>query len=479
MNNENNILVLLSDAERRRDIKTLLDFLGETAIVVSPGVWQNELLEAGIQPADVLMVFLDGQDPDMHRQLKAVTEWADGLPVIQLGEAELKGLPEETARRVIGRLSWPPNYTKLVDSLYRAQVYRAQYARQSDRGLQRGVQLFRSLVGTSRAVQNVRLLMGQVANKDVSVLILGESGTGKEVVARNLHYHSERRDRPFVPVNCGAIPSELLESELFGHEKGAFTGAISARVGRFELAEGGTLFLDEIGELPLTLQAKMLRALQSGEIQRVGSDKPKYVNVRILAATNRNLDEEIAAGRFRRDLYHRLSVFPVEVPPLRARHGDIPMLAGYFIEKMRVKVGLKSLCISPAALEQLQHYAWPGNVRELEHVISRASLRAKAHLQGGIAIIEPQYCDISSGYPEAVSLPPAPAAVPASVPLPGDPHALSLSDDIVMNDALTIFQRDLIAERLASFNQNWSQAAKSLGMDRGNLHRMAKRLGLK
>lgn len=330
------------------------------------------------------------------------------------------------------------------------------------------------LIGKSAEMQYLNKELELVAASDLSVLIGGETGVGKELVARTIHLLSSRVDQPLVHINCAALPESLAESELFGHSKGSFTGATSDRDGKFELADGGTLFLDEIGELPPLLQAKMLRVLQNGEVQRVGSDKTRHVDVRILAATNRDLKEDVENGHFRRDLYHRLSVFPVEVPPLRHRHGDIPLLAGYFAEKMRLKLGLKSLRIAPDALNQMGAYSWPGNVRELEHVISRASLRARSEHQRGIATIESRHCDlIDGGQVQSVTLGPTRDIEPDASPEPEYPA------DTVMNDALADFQRNLISERLAANNQNWSQAAKSLGMDRGNLHRMAKRLGLK
>lgn len=330
------------------------------------------------------------------------------------------------------------------------------------------------LIGKSEEIRHLNKELELVAVSDLSVLITGETGVGKELVARTIHLLSSRADQPLVYINCAALPESIAESELFGHTKGSFTGATSDRGGKFELADGGTLFLDEIGELSPLLQAKMLRVLQSGEVQRVGSDKTKYVDVRILAATNRNLKEEVEDGSFRRDLYHRLSVFPVEVPPLRYRYGDIPLLAGFFAERMRLKLGLKSLCIAPEVLRQMESYSWPGNVRELEHVISRASLRARSEQEEGMATIKSRHCDLIGGDQElAATVPPERIVETHAFPEP------KMSARIAMNDALADFQRQLISERLAANNQNWSQAAKSLGMDRGNLHRMAKRLGLK
>ena len=278
--------------------------------------------------------------------------------------------PTSLPLSVIGRVEMPAHYTQLTSALHQAEVYRET---QADGAHQRPVDLFRSLVGTSRAVQMVRKMIQQVANSEANVLILGESGTGKEVVARNLHYYSNRRDKAFVPVNCGAIPGDLLESELFGHEKGAFTGAISARQGRFELAEKGTLFLDEIGDMSLNMQVKLLRVLQERTFERVGSNKSIEADVRIIAATHRNLEEAITEGKFREDLFYRLNVFPIEMPPLRDRVEDIPLLVNELIRRIEhEKRG--SVRLTQGAILALCQYNWPGNVRELANLVERLAI---------------------------------------------------------------------------------------------------------
>ncbi|UUO07206.1 sigma 54-interacting transcriptional regulator [Blastopirellula sp. J2-11] len=236
----------------------------------------------------------------------------------------------------------------------------------------KGSGAFGELIGQSPALEAVSRQIDLVAPTDATVLILGESGTGKELVAREIHRRSKRADRPLIKVNCAAIPRELYESEFFGHAKGSFTGALRDRVGRFELAEGGTLFLDEVGEIPLELQAKLLRVLQEGELERVGEEQTRHVNVRLIAATNRDLRAEAEAARFRQDLYYRLSVFPVEVPALRRRKEDIPLLADHFLELAARRVGRSKSSLTLAAAQRLQQYDWPGNVRELQHVIERA-----------------------------------------------------------------------------------------------------------
>ena len=267
----------------------------------------------------------------------------------------------------------PLEYGKLIDDLHRAQVFREQFNASHRQQGQRDPLLFRSLVGTSRKVQQVRELMAQVADKDVTVLITGESGTGKEVVARNLHYHSPRRQRPFVPVNCGAIPPELLESELFGHEKGSFTGAISSRAGRFELAEGGTLFLDEIGDMPLNMQVKILRVLQERTFERVGGNKTYSADIRIIAATHKNLEEMIVSGDFREDLYYRINVFPIEMPAMRDRIEDLPLLLNELISRLENEQR-GSVRFNSAAILSLCQHNWAGNVRELANLVERMAI---------------------------------------------------------------------------------------------------------
>jgi len=236
---------------------------------------------------------------------------------------------------------------------------------------------FGDLIGESPALRKVLQQIEIVAPTEASVLILGETGTGKELLARAIHERGMRRERPLITVNCSAVPRELFESEFFGHVKGAFTGALKDRLGRFQTADGGTLFLDEVGEIPLELQSKLLRVLQEGQFERLGEDRTRQVEVRIIAATNRHLQQEIAAARFRQDLYYRLSVFPITVPPLRERSEDIPLLAQHFIKSTSTRLNRPPARITPAQIEQLQRYHWPGNIRELQNVIERAVILAR------------------------------------------------------------------------------------------------------
>src|SRR5262245_33839409 len=268
---------------------------------------------------------------------------------------------------------------------------------------------FDEIVGGSAAVREVLRKARQVAPTDSTVLVLGETGTGKELIARAVHNASRRKDKPLIKLNCSALPTGLVESELFGHEKGAFTGATEKRTGRFELADGGTIFLDEVGDLPPEVQVKLLRVLQEREFERVGGTKTIRVDVRVIAATNRDLGQAVAAGTFRQDLFYRLNVFPVQLPPLRERTDDIPLLVHYFLGRYAAKVGRAISRVAPEAMQRLVAYPWPGNVRELENVIERAVILSP----GPYLVIAP----------EALLAAPARAAVGAEGPS-GDPAAM-------------------------------------------------------
>ena len=235
-------------------------------------------------------------------------------------------------------------------------------------------QYFPEIIGRSSELEQTLRLISRVAPTNSTVLILGETGTGKELVARAIHDNSSRKAKSMVKVNCATLPANLIESELFGHERGSFTGAMDRRIGRFELADKSTLFLDEIGEMPLELQVKLLRALQEKEIERIGGEGTIHVDVRIIAATNSDLEKKVDEGKFRADLYYRLNIFPVSLPPLRDRREDIPLLAVHFIQKLSKKLGAKITTVSKHVLEQIMDYDWPGNIRELEHVIERSIL---------------------------------------------------------------------------------------------------------
>jgi sigma-54 dependent transcriptional regulator, flagellar regulatory protein len=381
-------ILLIDDCpDNCRDFRVILQFLGEDSLAATSAHWLKQVETTLSGPNSVRCVILGRCDHADGPQglLAQLDKWDENLPVILYDDPQSAAAwPEHLRQRLLSVLEAPLSYNQLLDALHRAQVYREICDERSKRGIQREPNLFRSLVGTSRSIQSVRLMMQQVANTEATVLILGESGTGKEVVARNLHYHSARKDGPFVPVNCGAIPAELLESELFGHEKGAFTGAISTRTGRFELAQGGTLFLDEIGDMPLPMQVKLLRVLQERTFERVGSNKVQTADVRVIAATHKNLEGMIEQGSFREDLFYRLNVFPIEMPAMRERIEDLPLLLNELITRLeREKRG--SIRFSTSAILSLCQHDWPGNVRELANLVERMAIM---HPHGVIGVNE-------------------------------------------------------------------------------------------
>ncbi len=363
------VLIIDSHADNSQRLTHQLEFIDHEAKVFS----SPELLDslADVSQFQTILV------ANFH----GIIAWADKLKakhekfpplVLLLGDQPADISQTEIENTFVGCLKADIRYGALSDLLHRAEVRGTANTQPAKEGTQ-NPELFRSLVGNSRSIQRVRKMVDQVAPTEATVLILGESGTGKEVVARNIHYYSNRRNKPFVPINCGSIPSELLESELFGHEKGSFTGAIAARQGRFELAEGGTIFLDEIGDMPLSMQVKLLRVIQERSFERVGSNKSIKSDVRLVAATHRNLEQLIIDGRFREDLYYRLNVFPIEMPPLGNRAEDLPLLVNELITRLEHEKK-SSVRLTPAAMMALCSYDWPGNVRELANLMERMTI---------------------------------------------------------------------------------------------------------
>ncbi len=326
-----------------------------------------------------------------------------------------------------------------------------------------------ALVGESTQMQEVLRIIDKVADTPSTVLITGESGTGKELIATALHEGSSRRDKPFIRINCAAIPRDLIESELFGYERGAFTGAVTSKPGRFELADGGTLFLDEIGEIPVEMQVKLLRALQESEFERVGGIKTTRVDVRLIAATNRDLNAEIEAGRFRKDLYYRLAVVPISLPPLRERPSDIATLVRHFVDKYNRRLNKRIEGMTDEALTLLQAYAWPGNIRELENLVERTLLFADGPLIG------------ADDLPHSVRAPGAATPVPGPGPAPGTlpaPAGESGLKDIVRQRAAEL-EKDLITRALEETGGNVTRAAKLLQISRKSLQTKMKEFSLR
>jgi len=329
------------------------------------------------------------------------------------------------------------------------------------------------IIGASPAMQQIFKAVGRVAGTDLTVLLRGESGTGKELIARAVHENSRRKDRPFVPVNCAAIPRELLESDLFGHEKGAFTGAVAARRGRFEQAEGGTIFLDEVGDMDLSLQTKLLRVLQERRIERVGGEGSLGVDVRIIAATNQDLDAAVIRKAFREDLFYRLNVVSVHLPPLRDRREDIPALAAHFLAAFAAEQGSSPKMCSPESLALLLRYAWPGNVRELENVVKRA------------AALSPTSLILPEHLPDALHAAASPAEDPArGVPFPVDWMQGELGrlagemDGRLHEHFVACVERPLISLVLRRMGGNQVKAAEMLGINRNTLRKRMRELGI-
>lgn len=371
-------IVIVDENERRAALLNgIFTFIGETSVVVSEREFQQTCSNEDDIVACILGALANGEHESLVRS-------QPGIPFLLIGET-LKFLFE--LKNVIGVLSEPFTYPVITQQIRDCQEYKRMLPRLNAGS---GPNKFDGLIGQTPALSEIKFLIGQVAEKEANVLILGESGTGKEVIARNVHQLSHRAKGPFVPVNCGAIPGELLESELFGHEKGAFTGAISSRKGRFELAQGGTLFLDEIGDMPLQMQVKLLRVLQERTYERVGGSKPIKADVRVIAATHRDLEEMIADGRFREDLYYRLNVFPIESPSLKQRADDLELLIQEFTKRFEREHKAR-FNLTERALESLKQHEWPGNVRELGNLVERLLIMFPNQVVD-VHDLPPRYC---------------------------------------------------------------------------------------
>lgn len=444
------ILVVDDEGNIRRMLRALLE---EEGWEVSEAPSAEAALErAKEDPPEV--VLLDLALPGMSglEALEPLQDAAPGAPVVMMsGEATLADAVQATRRGAFHFVEKPLHPDGLLVTLRAAlEVSRA---RDLTRALREELGPTAELVGRSAAMTTVRELIRKVAPTEARVLISGESGTGKELAATAIHGLSRRKGRPFVRVNSAAIPRELVESEMFGHERGAFTGATERRRGRFELADGGTLFLDEVADLGPEAQAKLLRALESGVVERVGGGTPIPVDVRILAATNRDLRREAEAGRFREDLLFRLEVVPLRMPPLRERTGDVPLLVAHALERLRKRHGLPAPRFTPAGMAALEAAPWPGNVRELLNVVERLAILHPGSVVGEAEVA--RVLDVAGSRPS------------------GEGRSLSLSD------RLAEVERDLIVDALARAGGNVAEAGRLLRTDRANLYRRMRRLGIR
>lgn len=426
------VLVLDANSERSAELGNRLSFMNYDPVVADSS---DSIEKFASQPGIAMMVGETGSSKNLRRALQILSKKQPHLPILLLDDGTNIGdFSQDPLVCPIWKIDMPLRHSQVDRLLRRAERYSGEEKRQR-------------ITGNSRPIRHIRELIEQVADFDTTVLITGESGTGKELVARTIHDLSDRADMPFVPVNCGAIPADLLESELFGHEKGAFTGAISARAGRFELAEGGTLFLDEIGDMSLPMQVKLLRVLQEKCFQRVGSNKIQTSNVRIVAATHCDLPSAVAQENFREDLYYRLNVFPIEMPCLRKRTSDLPDLLDELLMQHQGEDGAE-LRVSPAALQALAGYSWPGNIRELSNLVERLAI---LHPNGEISLD-----DLPAKYRET------------SNQADGDVESLALTNRDLKAHLQSV-ERDLIKKAMSSCDGVVAKAARLLSMQRTTL----------
>ena len=462
MSSQSAVVIVERDANTVRELQQILHYLDMSAVDVPPEGDLAAMMET--RPAPYMVLLGECGDPraqsEAFRRIKAADPYT---PVLLLSSGEGAFVTSELDHDALARVRVPLRHGEFEAALQKVKTYREN---RHQEGSPRSLELFRSLVGSSPGIQRVRSMIEMVARSDANVLIVGESGTGKEVVARHVHHHSNRRSKPFVPLNCGAIPPDLLESELFGHEKGAFTGAIASRQGRFEMADGGTLFLDEIGDMSLSMQVKLLRVLQERTFERVGSNKSHSVNVRILAATHVNLDQAIREGRFREDLFYRLNVFPIETPPLRARTEDLPLLVNDLVERLDHE-GRGTIRLTPSCIESLTEYNWPGNVRELANLVERLSI---LYPNGVVDVHDlPEKYRSAQVVARAPSKPDAQPSSSGDVPAPPVTNPRLPRAGLDLKEHLTVIERDLIQQALDETDWVVAHAAKRLCMGRTTL----------
>ncbi len=450
MSGEEQILLVDDEANIRRMLAALLRGEGFTVTEAANGNAALLLLDEA-DPDVVLLDLMMPPGPDGLETLTRMRDRGRSAPVIMMsGKAQLTDAVRAVKLGAFQFLEKPLSPEGVLVTVRAA--LELNRTRAENRALHAELGRRAALIGSGPAMQQVAALISRVGPTEARVLITGESGTGKELVAAAIHAASRRRARAFVTVNCAAIPRDLVESEMFGHERGSFTGATERRLGRFELAHGGTLFLDEVGDLSQEAQAKLLRTLESGELQRIGAETMMRIDARVVAATNRQLEDSVSAGEFREDLFFRLNVFPIHLPPLRERLEDLPALVTHLAERVRPRHAAR---FTEAALDALASYSWPGNVRELANLVERLSILS------GPVVDAPAVRQVVRGT----------SSGPATTPL------LSLLGR-PLSDALDEFERGLIAGALAQSQRNMAEAARILQTDRANLYRRMRRLGL-
>ena len=442
------LLVVDDEANTLASLARAFRLAGHEATVCDSAAKALELARS--QPFDLILsdVVMPGKDGlSLLEDLKSQGVTA---PVVMMsGQAHIDMAVRATRLGALDFLEKPVSTEKLLLTVENA--LRLQRLESENRQLRQRLGKH-ELVWTSDTMKKLMTQIERVAASETRVCILGETGTGKELIARTLHQHSPRASGPFITLNCAAVPAELIESELFGHEKGSFTGAANRHAGKFEQAGGGTIFLDEIGDMPLSMQAKLLRVLEEGEVERIGGDKPVKVDVRVVVATHRNLEALVREGKFRQDLFHRVYVFPVVLPPLRDRKEDIPLLVHHFAEQVCAQNNWKPVPFAPDAIRALQMHSWPGNVRELRNVVERLILLAS---EGEV-----------SGDTVKIALPVAP------VPGSGADNLGTLAERVLG------FEREVILAELKRSHFHVTNAAKALGLERSHLYKKAEQLGI-
>jgi len=465
VDDERNILLTLNQALQLEGYKTELASSAEVALQALQG-----------KPVDAVLLDVKMPDCDGLTALEKIKTIKPDLPVVMMsGHATIETAVKATQLGARDFLEKPISRERLLVALRNALEHRAMAEEIAE--LRAAVGQF-EMVGTSPVMERLYQLIRRIAPSEGRVLITGENGSGKELIARAIHQHSQRRKAPFVKLNCAAVPQELIESELFGHERGAFTGALGVRRGKFELAHQGTLFLDEVGDMLPAMQAKLLRVLQEGEFERVGGTETFKVDVRVIAATNKNLELEIGAGRFREDLYYRLNVVHLHCPPLRERREDIQSLAEAFLREACVKNGKRPMQLSTEAIAALSGYSYPGNVRELRNLVERLAI-----LYDGPRITGNEAAQV---LPRAAAATPPPVQVPSVEPVaspppaedaPATPHRSGV--DRPFREQVQDAEREIILNALAFTRDNVTEAAKLLDLERGHFYKKMKALGLR
>ncbi|KFE72341.1 sigma-54-dependent transcriptional regulator [Hyalangium minutum] len=482
VDDEKNILLTLSQSLQLAGYHTELASSGQVALDV-----------ASARPVDAVLMDVKMPDMDGLTALGRLHEMKPELPVIMMsGHGTIDTAVKATQLGARDFLEKPIARDRLLVALRNVLKHQAVIEELQELRAQLGRY---DMVGTGPAMQRIFSLIQRTAPSEGRVLITGENGTGKELIARALHQHSRRKNEPFVKLNCAAVPHELIESELFGHEKGAFTGAVSVRRGKFELAHAGTLFLDEIGDMPSAMQAKLLRVLQEGELERVGGAETIKVDVRVIAATNKNLEKEIADGHFREDLYYRINVVQIHSPPLRERREDLPDLIDTFLTESCARNGRKPLKLSPEALSVMASYDYPGNVRELRNLVERLAILCEGPVVSGPEAVEllprgrggavpiPSPAAPSAVFP-AVAPPMAPAsppseAAPTRAPEPAPQVGFRPRVDRTFREQVEDAEREIILHTLAHTQDNVTEAARLLDLERGHFYKKMKALGLR